>query len=70
MPGGPHPANDRDAALVVRVAGYLASPEPDDLVIDARRPAEEIWELVRHRLADGPPGGPGRPGPTGATIVV
>ncbi|MEA2267206.1 MAG: hypothetical protein QOE27_2789 [Solirubrobacteraceae bacterium] len=70
-PGGPHPANDRDAALVARVAAYLAPPEPDDLVIDARRPAEEIWALVRHRLAAaGAPGGSRGTGNPDATIVA
>jgi predicted kinase len=48
--GQPHPANDRDAALVARVAGHLAAPEPEDLVIDASRPASEVWAVLRDRL--------------------
>jgi predicted kinase len=50
---GDHPANDRDAELVRLVAGYLAPPDPDDLLIDATLPADEIWELVRSLLAGG-----------------
>ncbi|HEX3875265.1 MAG TPA: AAA family ATPase [Solirubrobacteraceae bacterium] len=46
-----HPANDRDADLVARVAGYLAPAEPDDLVIDATLPPDEIWALLSQRLS-------------------
>jgi predicted kinase len=48
---GDHPANDRDADLVARVAGYLAAAEPGDLVIDATLPPEEIWARLARRLS-------------------
>jgi predicted kinase len=55
-----HPANDRNADLVARVAHDNAWPDPDDLVIDATLPPEEIWALVRRALpGDGRPGGSG-----------
>lgn len=47
---GEHPARDRDAALVARVARTFAPPEADDLVIDATRTAAEVWAALSGRL--------------------
>ena len=49
---GPHPANDRDAALVARLAAGFAPPEPDDLLIDATLPPPEVWPILRRALED------------------
>ena len=54
-----HPANDRDPALVERVARAFADPDPGDLVIDATLPAAEIWAVLRRALP-----GDGRAGET------
>jgi predicted kinase len=54
---GPHPANDRDPALVARLAADFAPPDPGDLVIDATLAPADVWAILRRELA-----GPGRAG--------
>ena len=46
-----HPANDRDAALVARVARDFPPPDDGDLVIDATLPPAAIWDILRRRIA-------------------
>ena len=46
-----HPANDRDAVLVARVARDFPAPDDGDLVIDATLTPDAIWDLLRRRIA-------------------
>ncbi len=46
-----HPATDRDAALVGRLAADFPPPDDGDLVIDAMLPAAAIWDILRRRIA-------------------
>ncbi len=54
-----HPASDRDAALVARVARERTWPDPGDLVIDAALPPIQVWAILQRALP-----GHGRAGET------